>query len=87
MAAIQPQAVTAYLAPTKGRRYLTARSAAKAEAAAKLESKYPTEREEYENGRMYYAGYHWSEDEQLLRVHKRYARLLMRHLRRAALTQ
>ncbi len=48
-----------------------------------LKRKYPTEQPEYENGQMYFSGYHWSSDEQLKRVHKRLMRNLMRHLRTA----
>lgn len=82
MAAIQREVAVAYYAPTKGRRYLTARAAAKAEASARLAMKYPTEHAEYENGMMYYSGFHWSNDESLTRVYKRYARLLLRALRK-----
>lgn len=82
MAAIQARPTTAYFSPTKRRRYLTARAAASAEANAKLEDKYPTEDAEYENGRMYFSGYHWSQEERLVRVHKRYMRLLLRAIRR-----
>lgn len=72
---------TAYRAPTRGRTYLNARSAAKAEAAAMLTDRYPTEQPEYENGQCYFPGYHWSADERLLRVHKRLTRLILRALR------
>lgn len=82
MAAIQSKPATAYYAPTKGRRYLTARAAANAEASARLEAKYPTEQPEYEAGRMYDPGYIWTEDPRLVRVHKRYMRLLLRALRK-----
>lgn len=37
------RAQTLYLAPTKGRRYMTAKSAAYAEARALLDRKYPRE--------------------------------------------
>lgn len=72
-----------YTAPTKGRRYLTARAAANAEANAMMVGKYPTEQPEYEDGRMYDPGYHWTTDERLIRVHKRLARMLLRQLRKS----
>lgn len=81
MPAIQPRPDTVYFSPTKRRRYLTARAAASAEASAKLENKYPSEAAEYENGRMYDPGYHWSQEDRLVLVHKRYSRLLLRALR------
>ncbi len=81
MAAIQRDVVAVYYAPTRGRRYLTARAAARAEASARLAEKYPTEHAEYENGMMYYPGFHWSSDESLKQVHKRYMRLLLRALK------
>lgn len=74
---------TVYRAPTKGRSYLTARAAAKAEANAMIVRKYPTEKPEYENDMCYYPGYHWSEDERLVRVHARLAKRLLIQLRAA----
>lgn len=81
MPAIQRRTVEVFYAPTKRRRFFTARSAADAEARAKLELKYPSERDGYENGRCIGGGYHWSQDERLVRVHKRYKRLLLRALK------
>jgi hypothetical protein len=50
-----------------------------------LGKKYPSEDAEYEqSGRMTYPGYHWGNDDRLVRVHKRLARLILRDLRRAA---
>lgn len=83
MPAIKTDVQRVYTAPTKGRRYLTARAAANAEANALLVRKYPTQQAEYEDGRMYYPGYHWTTDERLLRVHKRLARMLLRQLRKS----
>uniref|UniRef100_UPI003341C3B3 hypothetical protein n=1 Tax=Castellaniella defragrans TaxID=75697 RepID=UPI003341C3B3 len=81
MAAIQTKPATAYYAPTKGRRYLTARAAAYGEAAAQLENKHPSEATEYDDfGRITYPGYSWREDERFVRVRQRYARLLLRAL-------
>lgn len=84
MPRIEQTTRTVYRAPTRGRTYLNPRSAAKAEAAAMLQDRYPTERAEYENGQCYYPGYHWSSDELLMRVHKRLARVILRALRKAA---
>lgn len=72
-----------FYAPTKRRTYLSARSAANGEATARLNQKYPTEAAEYENGMMYYPGWNWQEDERLVRVHRRLARLLQKQLRAA----
>jgi hypothetical protein len=83
MTAIQPKPATAFYAPTKGRRYLTARAAANAEASARLEGKYPSEETEYDDfGRITYPGWNWRLDDRLVRAHKRYARLLLRALRK-----
>ena len=76
-------AQTLYRAPTKGRRYLTARAAANAEARAQLDSKYPYEHPEYEQGHMIFNGWHWSTDQKLVAAHKRLSRLLLKALRRA----
>lgn len=82
MPAIQRRTVEVFYAPTKRRRYLTARSAADAEARAKMECKYRNERPEYDSmGRCTDSGWQWSEDERLVRVHKRYMRLLLRALK------
>jgi hypothetical protein len=83
MPAIELAARPVYRAPTAGRCFLTPRGAADAEASAMLKRKYPNEQPEYENGQMYFSGYHWSSDEQLKRVHKRLMRNLLRHLRTA----
>lgn len=84
MAEIQVMAAqTLYRAPTKGRRYLTARAAANAEARAQLDSKYPYERPEYEQGHMISSGWHWSADPKLVAAHKRLSRVLLKALRRS----
>lgn len=85
MAAIKPEARTVYLAPTKGRRYLSARSAASAEARAMLDAKHPAEIAEFDGeGRCTNGGWHWSSDDFLLRVHKRLSRLILAGMRKAA---
>ena len=83
MSALEVVPRITYRAPTKGRVYLTARSAAKAEADAMLTAKYPTEKPEYDaaGGMCYDPGYHWSSNERLMRVHARLAKRLLRNLR------
>jgi len=72
-----------YLAPTKGRCYLTAKAAANNEASAQMNKKYPPERCEYENGHLIYPGWHWSSDERMQKTHERLSRLLLRQFRNA----
>ena len=82
MAAIERVDRPVFRAPTKGRCYLTAKSAAAAEARALLDKKYPAEKAEYEDGgRMYYPGYHWNSDEQLVRLQARLTRMILRAFR------
>ncbi|MGJ7613924.1 MULTISPECIES: hypothetical protein [unclassified Variovorax] len=87
MSTIQPMQRLVFRAPTRGRTYLTARAAAKAEAAAMLARKYPTEKPEYDaiGGMSYDHGYHWSGDERLVKVHARLAKRLLANLRAAAI--
>lgn len=70
-----------FYAPTKRRRYLTARAAARAEARAMIERKYPTEGQEFEHGFMTHPGWHWTADNRLVQAHKRLTRLILRSLR------
>ncbi|WP_114153835.1 hypothetical protein [Chromobacterium haemolyticum] len=82
MAAIKAQIRTVYYSPTGRRSYLTAKGAANAEASRMLSKKYPQEQAEYDDfGRITYAGFHWSGDEHLLRVHARLSKLLLKKLR------
>lgn len=83
MPAIKPEARTVYLAPTKGRRYLSDRSAASAEASAMLDEKHPREHAEYEGGHLIFPGWHWSSDPFLARVHKRLSRLILAGMRKS----
>lgn len=76
--AVKSMQATVYLAPTKGRRYLTKRSAVRAEAAAMLERKYPTERGDETDG---FHHWHWSDDEQLRKVHARLVQLIARNIK------
>lgn len=70
-----------YRAPTARRDYFTARSAARKEADALLVKKYPTEKSgDITDG--FAPGYHWMQDDRLVKVHARLARLLLRRLRR-----
>ncbi|WP_414492025.1 hypothetical protein [Stenotrophomonas maltophilia] len=70
---IQTIAATVYLAPTKGRRYLSKRSAVRAEARALLDRKYPAETGDESDG---FHSWHWSNDEHLQRVYERLARFI-----------
>lgn len=78
-------AQTLYRAPTKGRRYLTAKAAANAEARAQLDKKYPLERPEYEQGHMIFSGWHWSADPRLVEAHVRLSRALLNRHRKSAM--
>lgn len=78
MAAILQINSPAYMAPTRRRRYFSARGAAEGEARAMLDRKYPRERAEYEGGYCTSPSYHWSEDERLNKVHERLSRLILK---------
>ena len=65
---------TAYFAPTARRAYLTKEAAARAEARAMIRRKYPTEASDYPHDR----GWHWSQDDRLVRLYDRLSRLLRR---------
>ncbi|WP_429951435.1 hypothetical protein ACQYWY_06985 [Comamonas sediminis] len=83
MAKIQVISRPVFLAPTKGRSYLTAKAAADNEAKALLSNKYPPDRCEYEDGQLIYPGWHWSTDERMQKTHERLSRLLLRQFRNA----
>lgn len=84
MPAIVCQTITVYHAPTKGRRYFTARAAANQEAGALLSRKYPTEPEQRSDfGRIESASWHWSQDERLRLVRDRLARRILNRLKGA----
>ena len=55
---ITKRLLPAYYAPSKGRHYLSLRSALRAEAIAKIRLRYPTERDEPDVG---LTGWHWRE--------------------------
>ena len=75
---IEAKTRTVYLAPTRGRCYLTKRAAAQGEARTLIERKYPTERDERnEYGRVISWGWHWTEDARLCAVHDRLVRRLL----------
>ena len=58
---VKPLLATVYLAPTARRRYLTKKSAVRAEARALISRKHPTEKGEYdEAGMLTYEGWHWT---------------------------
>ncbi len=74
-----------YRSPSMRRCFLSAASAADAEARALLSKKYPPERAAYEDsGRMYDPGYHWREDARLVLVHARLKRRILRKFREQA---
>lgn len=79
MSAIERRTRLVFYAPTAGRCYMTLAAAARREAAAMIQRKYPTEEEERHEGYVTYPGWHWSEDDRLRRVHQR----LVRRIRRA----
>ena len=61
MSAIKPMPAIVYHAPTARRRYLTKKSAVRAEARALISRKHPTEKGEYDDmGRLTYEGWHWT---------------------------
>lgn len=83
MSAIQIDCQQVYRSPTKGRRYLTPKAAADAEARAQMDRKYPREEAEYEQGQTIYNGWHWSADQKHVEAHKHLARRILKHLRAA----
>lgn len=83
MAAIKFDRALVFLAPTRGRRYLTRNGAATAESRAMMAAKYPSEDADFDGeGRMIYPGYHWSSDPRLVRVQARLARILAKQAAR-----
>lgn len=84
MANVKKLDAVVYLAPTAGRRFFTARGAAMAEAGAMVRAKYPSEKAEYENGYQTYPGYHWSQSDELVKLHARLARMILRRLKATA---
>lgn len=82
MPAIRRTERLVFRAPTRGRDYLTVTAAARNEAAAMIEKKYPREQAEYEDGgRCTYPGYHWSSDSRLQRLHARLTLILLKTFR------
>lgn len=68
-----------FYAPTAGRHFFTLKAAARREAAAQIQRKYPSEREEKDEfGRIVDRGWHWADDERLVRVRERLTRKIMR---------
>lgn len=82
MSNIEARERIVFRSPSSGRTFLTAKSAARSEAAALLKRKYPTEKAEYEDGFCYYPGFYWAEDERLRRVHDRLVRMILGRFRR-----
>lgn len=79
MAQIERKTAEVFYAPTARRRYFSAVSAAKAEARAMLENKYPTEKGDESDG---YYNWHWSADPRLVEVHNRLVARIKRSLLR-----
>lgn len=78
MAEIKSEQMVVYYAPTKRRRYLSARNAAGAEATAMIAAKYPYEKYEYDEfGNIIYQKFHWTQDPFLVRVHARLTRIIL----------
>ena len=73
MIGVQFKTIT-YLA-LNGRRYLSIRAAANACARVRIESKYPTEAAEYEQGRMTYPRFHYSETDWGKKMHRKLTKL------------
>lgn len=79
IAHIEATKQTVYFSPTARRHFLTKSAAARAEARAMIRRKYPAEHEERDDmGRTTYRGWHWTEDERLLRVYDRLSRMIKR---------
>lgn len=73
---------TVYYSPAANRHYMTKRGCANGEANARMRAAFPSEQPEYEEyGRMTYPGFHWREDERLIRIAKYLAKRFMRVLR------
>jgi len=77
---ITTHARTVYRAPTAGRDYLTAKSAAWREADAIIRKRHPNEPAgDITDG--FAPGWRWHEDPHLAKVHARLMRMLLRQLR------
>ena len=82
MPAIEVHQRTVYRSPSSRRSFLTAKAAARSEAAMLIKRKYPSESLEYgDYGMIHYPGFHWSEDERLQRVHERLVRAILRKMK------
>lgn len=82
MSAIQIGWKPVYLAPTKGRHYLTPKAAAFAEARAQMNRKYPEEKPEYgPKGGLVDGGWHWSCEPHHVAAYERLSRCLLKRLR------
>jgi hypothetical protein len=82
MALIESYQRIVYRSPSSRRVFMTAKAAARSEAAMMIKRKYPSERMEYGDfGMVTYPGFHWSEDERLQRVHERLVRIILRKMK------
>ncbi len=78
--AVQLITCRAWYAPTARRRYLSKWAACVGEARARLKRRYPSERAEYDEGRMVAPGWAWVDLPRAEVLLKRYARVLFRSL-------
>ena len=75
--AIKEVTRTVYFSPSKGRHYLTKKSAFRAEASACLDAKFPPEETEFDAiGRVTYPGYNWRNEKRADVLLRRVIRLL-----------
>lgn len=75
---IEERIAKVYFSPSAGRRYFTKRAALMAEATARIEKKYPTEKAEYDHIGCTYGGFHWTAIPRHDVLFRRYFRLIKR---------
>lgn len=81
MAEIVEKTRAVFYSPSAGRHFLTKRGAAYREAAELVNAKYPLEFEERDEfGRIVFPGFHWSQDERLVRLQRRLTHMLMKKI-------
>ena len=68
---------TVYFSPSKGRHYMTKKSALRAEASARLDARFPSEDTEFDDmGRITYPGFNWRNEPRAHVLLRRVIRLL-----------
>lgn len=80
---IEARERTVYFSPAAGKHFMTLNAAANKEASTLMERKYPREREDA----PYYSGWHWSNEANLVAIHARLKRRIVRRFRLSALSQ